>query len=342
MGNKKIDITPVPGAVSGFKKGARGRQYDPMYLIDIGIKDRYKTKFWFLPYLPLPEFITNEFRPPLGRHDKFRYRILAKILFLVFFVASFASIMSWLDFGVNTKLPKNLKPIALIESSVPPKQPDTNVMGVDSASVDNSLPKYKSMAEIQVAHKIVGKIINEYTPSLMPRTRERLSLAIVNESLSCNIDPLFSISVAIVESGKWYKSKKRTELDHRAVSKTGAIGLFQVLPFTWRSEIDRRKLSGSWNINNPVDNARIGIGYLCYLTLFFNKPSDILLAYNQGPTEASRILNGIDTPSDEARIYAPKVMSVYANLVKDQRFNSIFIPEPYITFRHPEYIIFNK
>lgn len=154
------------------------------------------------------------------------------------------------------------------------------------------------------AVKVVGDIVSARMAYLDKGRQLQLARTIVDESLSCGLDPLFLLAVGDVES----------RLDHEAVSPTGARGLFQVMPSTWDAEVRRRGL-GRLEKFNVVHNAKVGIGYLCYMSTMFKRPDSLLLAYNQGPGGASAILSGKMTPSDEAATYSAKVWKSYRVLL---------------------------
>lgn len=146
----------------------------------------------------------------------------------------------------------------------------------------------------------VDRVIGSRMAYLDAGRRSRLVRTIVDESLACGFDPLFILAVGDVES----------RLDHEAVSPTGARGLYQVMPRTWDAEVKRRGL-GHMEKFNVVHNAKVGIGYLCYLGQTFKRPDSLLLAYNQGPGGASAIIARRAEPSAEAASYAAKVWKSY-------------------------------
>lgn len=88
-----------------------------------------------------------------------------------------------------------------------------------------------------------------------------------------NLNPNFVLAVSYWESG-WKQS---------AVSRTGAIGLMQIEPYTaaWAGPaLLRRKV----NLTNPTDNAELGAALLrTYLTQLHD-PKLVLAAYYQGMT----------------------------------------------------------
>lgn len=187
-------------------------------------------------------------------------------------------LLLWRLFGVA---------VVLLVFLVPPTVREAPVKTIDQLSREN-------------AHASVDSILGERMVYLDHARREALGRVIVDESLSCGLDPLFVLAVSDVES----------RLDHEAVSPTGARGLFQVIPSTWTHEVKRRGL-GRLEKFNVVHNAKVGIGYLCALSRQFKRPDALLLAYNQGPGGAARILFGRMEPTREASTYASKVWKSY-------------------------------
>jgi hypothetical protein len=167
-------------------------------------------------------------------------------------------------------------------------------------------PRVPTVAEVSRANAVtaVDKVLRQRMSYLDDERREALAGVVVDESLSCNLDPLFVLAVGDAES----------RLDHEAVSPTGARGLFQVIPSTWEREVRRRGL-GRLEKFNVVHNARVGIGYLCHLSESFKRGDSLLLAYNQGPGGASDILAKRVEPTEEAATYAGKVWAAYKKLL---------------------------
>ncbi len=164
----------------------------------------------------------------------------------------------------------------------------------------------KSFAQLsqESAVKAVDRVLVQRMDYLDPPRREELARTIVNEALSCDLDPLFALAVGDAES----------RMDHEAVSPTGARGMYQVIPSTWKKEVARRGL-GRLEKFNVADNAKVGIGYLCYLSKQFKRPDSLLLAYNQGPGAASAILTNKQEPSEEAASYGAKVWKSYHSIL---------------------------
>ena len=68
--------------------------------------------------------------------------------------------------------------------------------------------------------------------------------------------------------------------DHKAVSKSGAIGLMQILPSTAWDEFKTPKE----DLFDPYVNVTVGIKYLFHLNQHFDDMDATLTAYSHGPT----------------------------------------------------------
>ena len=134
-----------------------------------------------------------------------------------------------------------------------------------------------------------------------------IARTLVEECRLYGIDPLFVIALIQTES----------DFDVEAVSPTGARGLMQIIPSTFRA------MSSAARMFDPVENVRAGIKYLRHLyDKGFgkkNNPEKLLLAYNQGPRVA--LESSATEHPEEAKRYIPRVMSEYRNLLKKHGFN---------------------
>lgn len=92
--------------------------------------------------------------------------------------------------------------------------------------------------------------------------------------------------------------------DANAVSRTGAVGLMQLMPETARRY-------GVGNRRNPADNLNGGTHYLSDLLHKYNNNLKLALAaYNAGESTVERYGNRIP-PFEETREYIAKVISYY-------------------------------
>ncbi len=149
----------------------------------------------------------------------------------------------------------------------------------------------------------INKIEAEIRPRMLPKATPKevhgVAAAIVDESVKAAVDPLFILALIESESG----------FDIEAVSRTGARGLMQVIPGTWK------KMSSAKRMFDPVENVRTGIRYVGHLAASgFGKrggPSSVLLAYNQGPGRAAAYFRNGGPMPNEASVFIPRVMYRY-------------------------------
>lgn len=96
--------------------------------------------------------------------------------------------------------------------------------------------------------------------------------------------------------------------NERAHSRSGAIGLMQLMPGT----ADMMKISDPWN---PEQNIQAGVKYISQmLSMFKDKKRFAVAAYNAGPGKV-RKYRGIP-PYRETKNYVKKVMAEYYRLKK--------------------------
>jgi hypothetical protein len=164
-----------------------------------------------------------------------------------------------------------------------------------------------SMSAIERADRVkrVDVIRGELEPRLTKATHTEIDVVsetIADECFQRGIDPLFVL--AIIES--------ESNFDIEAVSPTGARGLMQIIPSTFRQVSDAKRMF------DPIENVRAGIRYISKLRTEyrFRDPETYLFAYNQGPGAViDHYKNG--TPmAAEAQSYVPTVMSKYKTLLK--------------------------
>ena len=74
--------------------------------------------------------------------------------------------------------------------------------------------------------------------------------------------------------------RAESNFDETAVSRSGAVGLMQIMPAT--ALFISQMLGESFNLNDPDDNIHMGVWYLHYLQSKFNRLDIILAAYNAG------------------------------------------------------------
>lgn len=127
--------------------------------------------------------------------------------------------------------------------------------------------------------------------------------AVLEYSKEYNLSPYLVFAVIKAESG----------FNPKAVSKTGAVGLMQIMPKT------AKWIAGN-NVDlfNPTQNIKIGCKYLSYLQSIFLKIECVLSAYNAGPNKTKVWLmdekygDGVatlrKTPYKETNDYIKKVL----------------------------------
>ena len=117
---------------------------------------------------------------------------------------------------------------------------------------------------------------------------------------SASLEPNLLRAVIVVESG----------FNSRAVSKSGAIGLMQLMPAT-------AIRFGVSNPYDPRDNVHGGALYLKFLLNRFRQDVRLALAaYNAGEEAVDRN-GGHVPPFTETMAYVPRVLKIY-QLLKDQ------------------------
>jgi len=128
--------------------------------------------------------------------------------------------------------------------------------------------------------------------SLIP-AREYFDKLVFSKSDKYNVEPSLVSAMIQVESNWNYK----------VVSRSGAIGLMQLMPATAKAMDVKDPL-------NPEENIEGGIKYLRYLLDRFNGDLTLAVAaYNAGPTRV-RKYNGIP-PIKETRQYVKRVLTIY-------------------------------
>lgn len=104
-------------------------------------------------------------------------------------------------------------------------------------------------------------------------------------------DPAFVLSIA----------RRESEFNPTVISPAGARGLMQVMPRTAQAEARRQGLAyeEARLLNDPAYNARLGAGYLQYLSQDFGtNPVLLSVAYNAGPSRATAWIERFGDPRD--------------------------------------------
>jgi len=126
------------------------------------------------------------------------------------------------------------------------------------------------------------EVLERQPTGLANVTKEELAEVIYEEATRYNHDPKFILALIFTES----------EFYNWAVSKKGAKGLMQIMPYVAESLAHELGIewSGDRTLFNPYLNIRIGIHYLSQLMLDFEDVETALTAYNYGPTYVKSLI----------------------------------------------------
>ena len=148
--------------------------------------------------------------------------------------------------------------------------------------------------------------VRKSLPEAWKKDSERVSRAILAQSIEHGFDPIFLISVMRTESSF------RPEM----VGGVGEIGLMQVRPETaaWiAKKIGYTRYAGRASLFDPVVNIEIGAAYFAMLRQNFDDDGQLYIsAYNMGTTSVRRALANSKRPSE----YSGRVLSHYRELYR--------------------------
>lgn len=150
----------------------------------------------------------------------------------------------------------------------------------------------------------VASIIETASPSR--EDSNTLASLIVTESKRAKIDPLFVAAVIQAESS--FKPK--------AVSHKGAQGLMQLMPATGKHLSKRLnvRLRDASALHDPRTNIKLGVAYLKELNQRFKGDKEhTLVAYNWGPTNVSKALDGQKRFPKSSVKYARSILSRHSS-----------------------------
>ena len=119
--------------------------------------------------------------------------------------------------------------------------------------------------------------------------------------------------------------REESWFNKQAVSRSGARGVMQLMPFTarWVSKQLKYEYNDDENLFDAEININFGAWYLSYLKKRFNGNTVLMIAsYNAGPEAVTKWVNGnsnMETdefieaiPYNETRAYAKRVLRSYA------------------------------
>jgi soluble lytic murein transglycosylase-like protein len=129
---------------------------------------------------------------------------------------------------------------------------------------------------------LVRSLLGARATHVAPPQRERLVEALVEVERESGISAL--LLVALIE--------QESRFDPMAKGPRGSLGLMQVRPFVGKDFAARNGIpwQGARTLLDPVENVRIGAGYLAELLERFGSQELALAAYNMGPTRLDRRL----------------------------------------------------
>jgi hypothetical protein len=167
----------------------------------------------------------------------------------------------------------------------------TNIKGIDSRY---RIVRKEDGSPIDRSSDYAAKV---FMPS--QEDIQRYSNIIQTASKAYGVEP--SLVHAVISAESAY--------NQYAVSRTGAMGLMQLMPETARRY-------GVQNMMDPTENIHGGVRYLADLLAMFKGRIDLAVAaYNAGENAVLRYGHKIP-PYAETRHYVPKVLAFYKNFQK--------------------------
>jgi soluble lytic murein transglycosylase-like protein len=153
--------------------------------------------------------------------------------------------------------------------------------------------------------------------SWLPKTVDHWRDGLERLGATNNVDPELLAIIVLVESGG----------NPTAKSKSGALGLMQIIPLTGKHIATERKLpeQPKEKLTDPDYNLDFGAWYIGHQLLSFQVPGDrtrsielAAAAYNGGPNKLKRHLNGAESLSNETQRYVKWVGGMWRERRKER------------------------
>jgi len=157
-----------------------------------------------------------------------------------------------------------------------------------------------------IAYSIGFPLIIAYTKARSILFPENFRSLIRETSKEYDFDPLFIAALTYAESS----------FKPNAISKSGAVGLMQIMPETGRQlaeELNMKEYSQE-KLKEPAINLALGCYFLSRLNKEFKDFEKILIAYNAGRSNLLRWQNGgepLNKAFPETRNYVSRIRKVY-------------------------------
>jgi soluble lytic murein transglycosylase-like protein len=152
-----------------------------------------------------------------------------------------------------------------------PKLPRLLVAVAAAASLTIALAVQPAYAAHKTSTRPVVRVVHRAAAPPARLSTAQARAILIQAARHHNLNPNFVLAVSYWESG-WKQS---------ALSRTAAVGLMQVEPYTaaWAGPL---LLHRAVNLNNPVDNAELGAALLRSYLDQLHDPRLVLAAYYQG------------------------------------------------------------
>jgi soluble lytic murein transglycosylase-like protein len=152
-----------------------------------------------------------------------------------------------------------------------PRIPRLAVAIAAAASLSVALAAQPAYAAHKGSSRPQARTVHRAAPAPAALTPSQARAILIRAARHHNLNPNFVLAVSYWESG-WKQAAR---------SRTGAVGLMQVEPYTaaWAGPA---LLHRPVNLNNPVDNAELGAALLRSYLDQLHDPKLVLAAYYQG------------------------------------------------------------